>query len=313
MVCGVSSSVGCDCFGNLIFFATPHTPPLMLTREIAQWKTYALLDSGDGEKSERFGDVVMVRPDPQAIWKKADARASCWIDAHITYARQGREGEWTYRKPLPDAWTIAWNELVFRIRPTSFKHTGLFPEQANNWQYITQTVQAGMRVLNLFGYTGGASIAAASVGADVTHVDASKPVVTWTRENAALSGLADAPLRYIVDDAQKFLAREVRRQSRYDAIFMDPPAFGRGPEGEIWKFEEHLPQLLEQCVQLLNKEHGILLVNAYSLGYPALAIENMIKSVLPWEVEMTSVELTLQEQNARGFLLPTGIVVRVTW
>lgn len=285
----------------------------MLLREIAPWKQYALLDSGDGEKSERFGDIVMVRPDPQAIWNKADARAACWTDAHLSYARQGREGEWTYKKPVPDSWTILWDDLVFRIRPTSFKHTGLFPEQSSNWQYIRSHIKPGMRVLNLFGYTGGASVAAASADADVTHVDASKPVVTWTRENAELSGFADKPIRYIVDDAQKFLAREIRRESVYDAIFMDPPAFGRGPEGEIWKFEEHLPKLLAQCVQILNKEHGMLLVNAYSLGYPALAIENMIKSVIPWKVEMMSVELTLQEQNARGFLLPTGVVVRVTW
>lgn len=285
----------------------------MLLREIAPWKHYALLDSGDGEKSERFGDVVMVRPDPQAIWQKADARNACWTDAHLSYARQGREGEWTYRKPVPDSWTMLWEDLVFRIRPTSFKHTGLFPEQSSNWQYIRKHIKPGMRVLNLFGYTGGASVAAASADADVTHVDASKPVVTWTRENAELSGFAQKPIRYIVDDAQKFLAREVRRESVYDAIFMDPPAFGRGPEGEIWKFEEHLPKLLAQCVQVLNKEHGMLLVNAYSLGYPALAIENMIKSVIPWKVEMMSVELTLKEENERGFLLPTGVVVRVSW
>lgn len=306
MVRSLSCAFGFGCVRILVLLS-------MLIREIAPWKSYALLDSGDGEKSERFGDVVMVRPDPQAIWKKADAGAACWKDPHLTYARQGREGEWTYRKPVPDSWTILWEDLVFRIRPTSFKHTGLFPEQASNWQYIKKHVKPGMRVLNLFGYTGGASVAAASAGGDVTHVDASKPVVTWTRENAELSGLADAPVRYIVDDVQKFLAREVRRESTYDAIFMDPPAFGRGPEGEIWKFEEHLPKLLEQCVQVLKKEHGMLLVNAYSLGYPALAIENMIKSVLPWKAEMMSVELTLQEQNDRGFLLPTGIVVRVTW
>lgn len=285
----------------------------MLLREIAPWKTYALLDSGDGEKSERFGDIIMVRPDPQALWKKEDPHATCWRDAHLVYKRQGREGEWMYKKPVPDSWNIVWNDLAFHIRPTSFKHTGLFPEQASNWKFIQEHIKPGMRVLNLFGYTGGATLAAASVGADVTHVDASKPVVTWTRENAELSGLGGASLRYIVDDVQKFLARELRRGSQYDAIFMDPPAFGRGPEGEIWRFEEHVPLVLDACAKLLKRERGILLVNAYSLGYPALAIENVLTSTLPWACAISSSELTLEEQNARRLLLPTGIVVRATW
>lgn len=170
-----------------------------------------------------------------------------------------------------------------------------------------------MKVLNLFGYTGGATLAAASANAEVTHVDASKPVVTWARENLELSGMGDRKVRWIEDDAQKFVAREIRRGNVYDAILMDPPAFGRGPAGELWQFEEHLPRLLADCAQILNKETGLLLVNAYSLGYPALAIENLVRTAVPFAKELSSVELTLKESTPRAFELPTGIAVRATW
>lgn len=283
----------------------------LLTRSSAQWKEFALLDSGDFEKCERFGDIVMVRPEPQALWRKGDAAA--WANTHLSYKRQGREGEWTVNKTVPDAWNIRWEDLTFRIRPTSFKHTGLFPEQASNWAWIREHVKPGMKVLNAFGYTGAATLAAASAGADVTHVDASKPVVTWGKENADLSGLSEKPIRWIVDDVQKFVAREVRRGNTYDAIFMDPPAFGRGPEGELWQFEEHLPALITDCTKLLNPEHGILLVNAYSLGFPALAIENLVRSTMPWLHDISAVELTLKETSSRAFELPTGIAIRCGW
>lgn len=282
-----------------------------LRREIAPWKEFALIDSGEFEKCERFGGVVMVRPEPQALWKKSENPA--WHDPQLLYSRTGREGEWTTQQGVPESWDIRWEDLTFKIRPTSFKHTGLFPEQASNWVWIRQNVKADMKVLNLFGYTGAASLAAASAGAEVVHVDASKPVVTWGRENAELSGLGTKPIRWIVDDVQKFVAREARRGNTYDAIFMDPPAFGRGPEGEIWKFEDSLPGLIEQCASLLNRDRGILLVNAYSLGFPALAIENMVHTALPFSVTTDAVELTLQEDSARGFLLPTGVAVRATW
>ncbi|MCR4312033.1 MAG: class I SAM-dependent methyltransferase [Candidatus Uhrbacteria bacterium] len=282
-----------------------------LRREVAPWESFALLDSGEFEKCERFGDIVMIRPEPQALWKKSSPDA--WASSHLVYSRTGREGEWATLKGVPESWDIRWNDLTFKIRPTSFKHTGLFPEQASNWTWIRENVKPDMKVLNLFGYTGAASLVAASVGAEVVHVDASKPVVTWGRENAELSGLGTKPIRWIVDDVQKFVAREARRGNVYDAIFMDPPAFGRGPEGEIWKFEDGLPALIEQCASILNREHGMLLVNAYSLGFPALAIENAVKTALPFEVKIESVELTLKEENARGFLLPTGVVVRATW
>lgn len=282
-----------------------------LTRSFAVWEEFALLDSGNFEKCERFGDIVMIRPEPQALWKKADEAA--WNAAHLSYKRQGREGEWTVNTPVPDSWNIRWEDLTFRIRPTSFKHTGLFPEQATNWAWIRENVKPGMKVLNAFGYTGAATLAAASAGADVTHVDASKPVVTWGKENAELSGLGEKPIRWIVDDVQKFIAREVRRGNVYDAIFMDPPAFGRGPEGELWQFEDHLPALVDDCVKILNREHGSLLVNAYSLGFPALSIENLVQTSLPWLHDISAVELTLKETSSRGFELPTGIAIRCGW
>lgn len=284
---------------------------MSLLREHAVWKDYELLDSGDFEKLERFGDIYMVRPEPQALWKKADP--SVWSKAHLVYSRKGREGEWQSRQNVPESWQVAWENLKFHIRPTSFKHTGLFPEQASNWKYLRDHLKPGTKVLNLFGYTGGASIAAASVDADVTHCDASKPVVTWGRENLELSGLADKKCRWIVDDAQKFVAREVRRNNMYDAILMDPPAFGRGPDGEVWQFENHLPALLDECVKILNPDHGLLLVNAYSLGFPGLAVENMVKTAVPFAKQFETVELTLKESSLRGFELPTGVVVRATW
>lgn len=284
-----------------------------LQREHAVWDDVKLLDSGDLEKCERFGDVVLVRPEPQALWHKSDATGD-WKKAWATYTRAGREGDWDVIRPLPTSWTVRWEDLTFRIRTTSFKHTGLFPEQASNWKYLRGIVRPGMKVLNLFGYTGGATIAAASAGADeVVHVDGSRPAVTWARENVELSGLEKRTVRYITDDVTKFTGREVRRGNTYDVIVMDPPAFGRGPDGELWRFEEHLPILLETCAQLLNRDHGHLIVNAYSLGYPALAIENLVRTAVPLVQNISAVELTLKETSARGFELPTGIVVRASW
>ena len=282
-----------------------------LKREHAVWQDYELLDSGDFEKLERFGEIFMVRPEPQALWKKANP--SAWSKAHLVYSRKGREGEWQSHKNVPDGWQVGWENLKFHVRPTSFKHTGLFPEQASNWKYLREHLKPGQKVLNLFGYTGGASVAAASVDADVTHCDASKPVVTWGRENLELSGLSDKKCRWIVDDAQKFVAREIRRDNKYDVILMDPPAFGRGPDGEVWQFENHLPALLDDCVKILNPDHGLLLVNAYSLGFPGLAVENMVKTAVPFAKNFETVELTLKESSDRGFELPTGVVVRATW
>ena len=282
-----------------------------LTRSSARWGDFGLLDSGNFEKIERFGDVVMIRPEPQALWQPEGD--SVWKNADLSYKRQGREGEWTVNKPVPDSWNIKWENLTFRIRPTSFKHTGLFPEQASNWEWLRANVTSSMNVLNLFGYTGGATLAVASTGAQVTHCDASKPVVNWGKENAELSGLAEQPIRWIVDDVQRFVAREIRRGSMYDVIIMDPPAFGRGPEGELWQFESHLPALLADCAKILNPATGRLLVNAYSLGFPALSIENVIRTNVPMAQNLSAVELTLKEHTTRGFELPTGIAIRCGW
>ncbi len=282
-----------------------------LTRSSAVWQDFELLDSGNFEKCERFGDVIMIRPEPQALWRGFNE--NIWKTANLTYKRQGREGEWTVKKSVPESWNIKWENLTFRIRPTSFKHTGLFPEQSSNWQWLRENVTSSMNVLNLFGYTGGATLAAASTGAKVTHCDASKPVVTWGKENAELSGLADRPIRWIVDDVQAFVAREIRRGNFYDVIIMDPPAFGRGPDGEVWQFETHLPALLAECAKLLNPGTGKLLVNAYSLGFPALSIENLIRTNVPLVKTIEAVELTLKESSTRGFELPTGIALRCGW
>lgn len=283
-----------------------------LKREPAtNWVDYELFDSGEFEKCERFGDVIFVRPEPQALWSKS--AAAHWGDAHAVYSRNGKEGEWQFLKPTPKNWTITWEDLVFQIRPTSFKHTGVFPEQAGNWRYVREHLKPGKRMLNLFGYTGGATLAALSTGAEVTHVDASKPAVTWASENAILSGLQDKKVRWIVDDVKKFVAREIKRGNQYDAIIMDPPAFGRGPEGELWKFEEDLPALLTECAKILTHEHGLLIVNAYSLGFPAIAVEQAIRTSLPFASIHEVVELTLKESSVRGFGLPGGVAVRCLW
>jgi 23S rRNA (cytosine1962-C5)-methyltransferase len=282
-----------------------------LKREPAVWSDYQLLDSGDFEKLERFGAVTVIRPEPLALWTRSNP--DLWTKAQATYSRVGEEGDWELRSPLPSDWQITWEDLRFKLRTTSFKHTGIFPEQAANWRWIRETVKPGMKVLNLFGYTGGATIAAASAGAEVVHLDSSKPAVTWAKENAELSGLAEKPIRFIVDDVQKFVAREIRRDHKYDAIFLDPPAFGRGPDGEVWRFEENLPGLLEQLTEILNQEHGYLLLNAYSLGFPALSIEQMVRTNIPFVKHIEAVELTLEEATPRAFKLPTGIAVRASW
>ncbi|MBN1585204.1 class I SAM-dependent methyltransferase [Candidatus Uhrbacteria bacterium] len=275
---------------------------------------YSLLDSGDFEKLERFGGLVLARPEPLAIWKKNDPAA--FRRADITYVpggRDGKEGEWRVsRNPLPD-WRLNCGKAVFRLRLTAFKHVGVFPEQSANWDWLRTNLNSGMRVLNLFGYTGGATLAAAAAGAEVTHVDSSRPAVEWARENARLSGLSEARIRWLVDDAVKFTAREIRRGSRYDAILLDPPAFGRGPKGEIWRFEDDLPPLIDRVSGLLPKRGGRLLLNAYSLGFPVRAMEQLVRTSLPFPADIESVELGLGEDTPRGFVLPAGIAVRAKW
>lgn len=273
------------------------------------WKDYELLDSGHFEKCERFGDVVVARPEPIALWQPVGV--SAWKTADVVFHREGTEGDWEIRKTLPRNWKVQWEDLAFILRTTSFKHTGVFPEQAENWTWIRDNIKPGMKVLNLFGYTGGATLAAASAGAEETvHVDGSKPAVTWARENAEASGLGNRKIRWIEDDVQKFVAREIRRENRYDAIFLDPPAFGRGPKGELWKFEDHLPLFLEELKKILNPNGGMLLLNAYSLGFPTLAVEQLVRAAMPMFEDVQASELMLKESTKRGFEIPTGIAVR---
>jgi 23S rRNA (cytosine1962-C5)-methyltransferase len=256
-----------------------NTQPLLLLAD--QWRDYELLDAGSGMKMERWGDVVLVRPDPQVIWPRRGGAAWTGWDGFYHRAESGG-GRWEFRRTLPDSWTIRYGALTFRIRPTDFKHTGLFPEQAVNWDWCTERIRAAratgreVSVLNLFGYSGGATVACAAAGASVCHVDASKGMIQWCRENAALSGLASAPIRTIAEDCRKFVQREARRGRRYDAIILDPPAFGRGSAGEVWKLEAHLWELLQECRALLSEQPLFLLLNCYTSGLSPIVINNLL-------------------------------------
>jgi 23S rRNA (cytosine1962-C5)-methyltransferase len=257
-------------------------------------------------KLERFGPVIVARPEPQALWSPATPEV--WEKAMARFEQQGEEGKWRIITQPPEDWTMGWQMLRFGLRFFTFKHTGLFPEQAANWAHLRATLKPGAKVLNLFGYTGGATLAALSAGAEVVHCDASRPAIQNAKQNAELSGLADKPVRWIEDDAQKFVAREIRREHKYDCIIMDPPAFGRGPEGETWRFDLHLLPLLKNIAQILAPG-GQLLVNAYSMGFPALVVEQVLLDAMP-NAKTESVELVLPEQTPRGFLLPAGITIR---
>ena len=236
-----------------------------------QWQDYEVLDCGGGEKLERWGDVYLRRPDPQAIWPARDP--SLWRKAQAHYHRSEKGGgSWEFFTKLPDRWVMNYKNLRFYVRPTGFKHTGLFPEQATNWDWMTglvsDRVKQGreVRVLNLFAYTGGATVACAKAGASVCHVDAAKGMVAWARENARLSGLGEAPIRWIVDDCGKFVEREIRRGKTYDAIIMDPPSYGRGPGGEVWKLEDNLYDFVKLCAGVLSERPLFVLINSYTTG-----------------------------------------------
>ena len=254
-----------------------------------RWTDYRLLDCGDGLKAERWGEFTLVRPDPQILWPQGEGRHG-WENWDGFYHRSEHGGgQWEFRRPLPESWTLRYAPLglTFKIRPTSFKHTGLFPEQAVNWEWISQKIKsarhAGGReisVLNLFGYTGAATCAAAAAGANVCHVDASEGMVKWCRENAALSGLAEAPVRYIADDCVKFVRREQRRGRCYDAVIMDPPTYGRGGEGELWKLEDHLWTLLTECKKLLSDQPLFFLINAYTARLSPTVVANLLAALL---------------------------------
>lgn len=273
---------------------------------------YELLDSGEGEKLERYGKFVLSRPDPQALWNKR-LPASDWQKADAFFAHGGSKGGWKKKPNVPEKWKIEFAGLSFFIKPTAFKHTGLFPEQEPNWQWIIKNIKSANRpvsVLNLFGYTGGATLAALSAGAEVVHVDGSKSAIAWAKENATLSGLADKPVRWILDDAREFVKREIRRGKRYDGIVMDPPAFGHGPKKELWKIENDFLGLMKICEEVLSASPLFFLINGYSAGYSAIAYGNNLLSFKEkFGGEIEKGELAIEESGG-GRLLPAGIFAR---
>ena len=274
------------------------------------WTDYRLIDCTDGEKLELWTDMSLIRPDPQIIWK-TEKKSSIWNSAHGHYHRSERGGgQWSFKKKIPESWVIEYGDLRFNIRPTGFKHTGLFPEQAVNWDYMDGLIRSAGRqinVLNLFAYTGGATLACANAGASVCHVDASKGMVQWARDNAKTSGLEDKPIRWIVDDCEKFVAREIKRGRRYDAVIMDPPSYGRGPTGEVWKLEDSIYDLVKLCVGVLSDEPLFFLLNSYTTGLSPSVMAYILKETVGEKFggSVTADEIGLPVE-ASGGVLPCG-------
>lgn len=277
-----------------------------------QWKDYELLDTSSGEKLERWGKYQLVRPDPQVIWK-TDRVLPGWRKPNARYHRSSRGGgEWEFFD-LPEQWSIHYRDLTFQLKPFSFKHTGLFPEQAVNWDWMSDKIKTAsqggrqIKVLNLFAYTGGATASCAAAGAAVTHVDASKGMVGWARENARSSGLEDAPIRWIVDDCMKFVERENRRQNHYDGILMDPPSYGRGPKGEIWKIEDTIHDLVKACASLLSDDPIFFLINSYTTGLAPSVLSYLLRlEIQPrFGGNVISDEIGLPVKDT-GLVLPCG-------
>lgn len=274
------------------------------------WQDYELIDCSDGERLERWGDKILIRPDPQVIWK-TERTDPLWAQAHGRYLRSNTGGgRWTLFKDIPGYWTIGYGDLHFNIKTMGFKHTGLFPEQAVNWDRTMEIIRRAdrpVRVLNLFAYTGGATIAALRAGASVVHVDASKGMVSWAKENAVRSGLEDRPVRWIVDDCIKFVQREIRRGNRYDIIIMDPPSYGRGPGGEVWKLENEVYDFVVQCARLLSSNARMLLINSYTTGLSPSVMHYILGSaILPHlggSVESDEIGLPVRHS---GMVLPCG-------
>jgi 23S rRNA (cytosine1962-C5)-methyltransferase len=273
---------------------------------------YELLDSGEGEKLERYGTVIVSRPDPQALWNKKLHQTE-WNKAQAVFSRDNKNSGWEFKGKVPERWQIEFAGLHLWIKPTSFKHTGIFPEQKSNWEWFDNLIKKSDRaisVLNLFGYTGGATLAAAKAGAEVCHVDGSKVAITWAKDNAEISGLKDKPIRWILDDAAKFVEREIKRGRTYDGIILDPPAFGHGPKGEMWKIEDDFLPFLKTCFQVLSDQPLFFLINGYASGYSAIAYQNNLEYLVEkfgGSVEMG--ELTIAEKGSAR-LLPAGIFAR---
>ena len=274
------------------------------------FKDYELIDATDGQRLERWGDVILIRPDPQIMWSHKKTNPA-WDNAHAVYHRSSSGGGyWEPLKKVPDVWQIGFNDLTFRLKPMGFKHTGLFPEQAVNWQLADKLIRKANRpisVLNLFAYTGGATIACAAAGASVTHVDASKGMVQWAKENAAVSGLSDKPIRWLVDDCLKFVKREIRRGKKYDAVIMDPPSYGRGPGGEVWKLEQQIGELLSDVGKLLSDDALFFFLNSYTGGLSPTILNYMVKNLIPVcrNGEVYTEEIGLKV-TCRDIVLPCG-------
>ncbi len=275
-----------------------------------KWLDYELIDTSDGERLERWGDVTLIRPDPQIIWK-CKGEAPEWNAAHARYIRSSSGGgTWDYRRKLPESWQIGYGDLRFMVKPTGFKHTGLFPEQAVNWDYCGDVIRGAGRpinVLNLFAYTGGATLACAAAGASVCHCDAVKGIVDWARTNAKLSGLDDKPIRWIVDDANKFIKREIRRGTRYDGVILDPPSYGRGTNGEMWKLEDSIYGLMADITQLLSDKPLFVLLNSYTTGLSASVMSYLLHMTVGrrFDIEVISEEIGLPVKQT-GLALPCG-------
>ncbi len=290
----------------------------MILKTIKQ-KEYELLDSGNGEKLERYGPYILRRPDPEALWEKRKDFLY-WDKAELQFVRNNNKTKWIAKEGTSRNWNIEFGGLNFSIRPTSFKHTGLFPEQLPNWKWTEKIIinykllinnaEKKPSVLNLFGYTGGATLACAKAGAEVCHVDGSKTAVEWARINAQLSGLEDAPIRWIVDDVLMFLKREIKRGRKYDAIIMDPPSFGHGPKDELWKIEEHFLVLMKLCKEVLSDDPLFVIINGYTAGYSSIAYENNLKDIMKeYKGEIEKGELVIEESEGDR-LLPCGIFAR---
>ncbi len=282
----------------------------------SRWEDYECIDAGNGEKLERWKDIILRRPDPLALWPIAE-ESGLWLQPHARYHRSAKGGgHWEYLKQLPESWNVRYCQLCFKVSPTGFKHTGLFPEQAANWDFMMEKIAGAdreIRVLNLFAYTGGATMACAAAGAqEVVHVDAAKGMVQWAKENMVLSHLEDRRIRFIVDDVLKFVAREKRRGRTYHAIIMDPPSYGRGPKGEIWKIEEQLYPLVSACLDILDPHPLFFLINSYTTGFPASVLRNILSSTVlrrhpAGKVEAGEIGLPI---SASDMILPCGIYGR---
>ena len=278
-----------------------------------EWKDYEIIDMANGEKLERWGNIKLIRPDPQIIWKNKSFPNE-WKNANARYNRSNTGGgAWEYKKRLPESWQVKYKNLTFNIKPMGFKHTGLFPEQAVNWDWMINKIQQSKRnikVLNLFAYTGGATVACLSAGASVCHVDSSKGMTTWAKENVDSSGLREKPVRFIIDDVVKFVQREIRRENKYDAIVMDPPSYGRGKNGEVWQFENNIADLVELCMQVLSDDPLFFLINSYTTGISSRVLANLLElNMKNHKGKITSGEIGLPMKNS-NLVLPCGIYGR---